>query len=211
MCACVCARARGHACARVSAQGRSARSAIDYRTSAARAGSRAHSLAPTRAPGSAAPSLAAPELQAPHPSLAPPPFQRGAQVTRLLDCFRDLHALPTPTHNKAHVCGRLGRKDWNGEGTFISAAGSFLSDWDWGEGDRVGGAGDPGCRRGAPGLTSRLEWGRARGPTHLGFAIDLAERESKAAPGDQHCQPETRGSSGRAREENPALGGKLNC
>ncbi|XP_049744796.1 putative uncharacterized protein ASB16-AS1 [Elephas maximus indicus] len=116
VCPCVFTRGRARegACARVCAPGRSARSAIDYRTSAAPAAPRrAHSLAPTRAPGRVAPLPAAPGPRTPPP--------RGDQVTSVPARLGDPSAL-LPSHNKSHVFCRLERKGWNGEGRLISAA-----------------------------------------------------------------------------------------
>ena len=117
VCVCVCARVRagwrGRVCACLSSGPLGALGNRLQDKCCPAAPRRAHSLAPTRAPGLVAPGPAAPRRRTPPP--------KGDQVI----CFRECHGDPNPlplSHNKSHVFCRLGRKDWSGEGRLISAA-----------------------------------------------------------------------------------------
>lgn len=146
---------------------------------------------PPALPGLVAPLPAGPGLPQPLPRVGVP---RGAPPSPtplgppLPPAPTTTTSTSTTTHrcpNKSHVCCRPGRKDWNGEGRFISAALKFSFKLGFVVRLRAGsGAAIPtpgaelAARRPGPSVVAE----RADPPTHRGFACNSAVASQKTAP-----------------------------
>ncbi|VCX38473.1 unnamed protein product, partial [Gulo gulo] len=138
---------------------------------------RAHSLAPTRAPGRVVPGPAAPQTADPAPKRGP-----GNRLPRVP--WRHPTRSPQVLINLTFSAGWEGRIGAVRGGSFRPLE-VFFQTGICDEAGRRERDDDPGARRGAQASASWPEPGCARGPTHSGFAINYAVQFRKRHRGDQ--------------------------